>query len=244
VIGTGHFGTVRTAHQKDDATAIVSVKSILKEAIKKDIAHLEEELFIMRSLDHPNIIKFHESFIDHRYVHIVMEYCKGGELFDKIVENEHFNEKYAAELMRQMLSAISHLHELGIVHRDLKPENFLMTDKSANSEVKMIDFGLSKRYASQDKLTTVVGTPYYVAPEVLKGGYGQECDIWSLGVILFVFLCGYPPFEGDSNTAIFKNILGQNLKFDDKEWKNISKEAKDLISKMLDRNTETRLKAS
>ena len=122
----------------------------MKEAIKKDIAHLEEELFIMRSLDHPNIIKFHESYIDHRYVHIVMEYCNGGELFDRIVENEHFDEKYAASLMRQMLSSISHLHEQGIVHRDLKPENFLMADKSATSEVKMIDFGLSKRFAGAE----------------------------------------------------------------------------------------------
>lgn len=243
VIGTGHFGTVRTAHQKDDPENICSVKSILKEAIKKDIKHLEEELFIMRSLDHPNIIKFHESFIDHRYVHIVMEYCKGGELFDRIVENEHFDEKYAADLMRQMLSAISHLHEQGIVHRDLKPENFLMADKTSSSEVKMIDFGLSKRYASQEKLTTVVGTPYYVAAEVLKGSYGKECDVWSLGVILYVFLCGYPPFEGESNTAIFKNILGQKLKFDPKEWSTISDEAKDLITKMLDRNVATRITA-
>ena len=142
-----------------------------------------------------------------------------------------------------MLSAISHLHEQGIVHRDLKPENFLMADKTSSSEVKMIDFGLSKRYASQEKLTTVVGTPYYVAAEVLKGSYGKECDVWSLGVILYVFLCGYPPFEGESNTAIFKNILCQKLKFDPKEWSTISEEAKDLITKMLDRNVATRISA-
>jgi calcium-dependent protein kinase len=119
-----------------------------------------------------------------------------------------------------------------------------MADGTSTSEVKMIDFGLSKRYAGHSKLETVVGTPYYVAPEVLKGSYGMECDIWSLGVILYVFLCGYPPFEGESNTAIFKNILGQKLKFDPKEWSKVSDQAKDLITKMLDRNVDTRITAA
>lgn len=139
-----------------------------------------------------------------------MEYCSGGELFDHIVKYSNFTEGYAAKLMRQMISSIKNLHEHKIVHRDLKPENFLMADKTDDAEIKLIDFGLSKRNLSGgiDKMTTVVGTPYYVAPEVLKGSYGKECDVWSLGVILYVFLCGYPPFEGDNNTAIFKNILG------------------------------------
>jgi len=113
--------------------------------------------------------------------------------------------------MKQMTSSIKHLHEQKIVHRDLKPENFLMADKSESSEIKLIDFGLSKRNLGGGiaKMSTVVGTPYYVAPEVLGGNYGEECDVWSLGVILYVFLCGYPPFEGDNNGIIFKNILGQ-----------------------------------
>ena len=146
MIGGGHFGTVRLATPKNDPHNIVAVKSILKESIKKDIKHLEEELFILRQVDHPNIIHFHQSFIDHRYVHIVMEYCSGGELFDRIVAHSKFNENYASKLMSQMLSAVKHLHDKGIVHRDLKPENYLMMDKSETSEVKLIDFGLSKRY--------------------------------------------------------------------------------------------------
>ena len=146
VIGGGHFGTVRLAHPKNNPQQIVAIKSILKESIKKDIKHLEEELFILRSVDHSNIIKFHQSFIDHRYVHIVMEYCTGGELFDRIVANTKFGESYAKDLMSQMLSAVKHLHDKELVHRDLKPENYLMASNGENSVVKLIDFGLSKRY--------------------------------------------------------------------------------------------------
>ena len=116
--------------------------------------------------------------------------------------------------MRKINSAVKHLHEQKICHRDLKPENFLLSDKTSDAEVKLIDFGLSKRFGIQDKnnkneikLQTVVGTPYYVAPEVLKQNYDKSCDIWSLGIILYIFLCGYPPFEGDDSTEIFRNVL-------------------------------------
>jgi len=111
VLGGGHFGTVRLAAPKENLENKVAIKSILKSQIAKDIKHLEEELFILRNIDHPNIIAFHESFVDHRYVHIVMEACTGGELFDRIVKNQHFSEHYACALMKQMLSALKHLHE-------------------------------------------------------------------------------------------------------------------------------------
>ena len=139
------------------------------------------------------------------------------------------------------------MHEHQICHRDLKPENFLFQEDSNDSEIKLIDFGLSKRFGSmvqtqtKVKLQTIVGTPYYVAPEVLSGDYDSSCDIWSLGIILFILLCGYPPFEGDNNKEIFKNVLKQKLKFEDKDWKNISAEAKDLITKMLDKDPKTRI---
>jgi calcium-dependent protein kinase len=196
------------------------VKSILKDNIKKDVKLLEEELAILTSVDHPNIIKFHETYIDYRYVHIVMELCEGGELFEKIVEMHKFTERQASSLLRKILSAVKHLHDHGICHRDLKPENFLFSDKSTDPEIKLIDFGLSKRFGNNhehdhgEKMHTIVGTPYYVAPEVLKGNYDFACDVWSLGVILYIMLCGYPPFEGDNNKEIFKNVLKQNLEFD------------------------------
>lgn len=165
-----------------------------------------------------------------------MELCDGGELFEKIVEMHKFSEAKAASLMRKILSSVKHLHEHGICHRDLKPENFLFQDKAADAEIKLIDFGLSKRFGAivesdpSEKMHTIVGTPYYVAPEVLKGNYDFECDVWSLGVILFIMLCGYPPFEGDNNKEIFKNVLKQKLEFDPEDWTSISDEAKDLIS--------------
>ena len=133
------------------------------------------------------------------------------------------------------------------MHRDLKPENFLFSDNTPDAEIKLIDFGLSKRFGTtaerKVKLSTVVGTPYYVAPEVLKGDYDNTCDIWSLGIILYIFLCGYPPFEGDSNKEIFRNVLNQNLKFDPEDWQNVSDDAKHLISRMLDKNHRTRISA-
>jgi len=175
-----------------------------------------------------------------------MEYCTGGELFDRIVAAKKFTEKHACDIMEQMLSAVKHLHEHGIVHRDLKPENFLMNDVSEESEVKLIDFGLSKRFSNKDaieKMKTVVGTPYYVAPEVLKGNYDTMCDVWSLGVMLFVFLCGYPPFEGDNNKEIFKNVVKQELEFDPIDWDSVSAEAKDLVSKMLTKDPSKRISA-
>ena len=246
MIGGGHFGTVRTAHLKTDPQIKFAIKSILRENIEKDIKLLEEELFILTQVDHPNIVKFHQSFIDYRYVHIVMEFCTGGELFDRIVAAQKFTEKHAAEIMSQMLSSIKHLHEHNIVHRDLKPENFLMETKDLNSEVKLIDFGLSKRWNTSegaDKMHTVVGTPYYVAPEVLRGEYDKMCDVWSLGIILYVFLCGYPPFEGDNNKEIFKNVLKSKLEFDPADWDTVSNQAKDLVSKMLSKDPKHRISA-
>jgi serine/threonine protein kinase len=141
-----------------------------------------------------------------------MELAEGGELFEAIVASGRFSERRASVLIQKMLSAVKHLHEHKIVHRDLKPENFIFSDNTTDAEIKLIDFGLSKRFGKIDlkekiKLKTVVGTTYYVAPEVLKGDYDNSCDIWSLGIILYIFLCGYPPFEGDNSKEIFRNVL-------------------------------------
>ena len=151
LIGGGNFGTVRLAHNLKDPQMLYAVKSILRSNIKQDVKPLEEELEILRGLDHPNIIKFHETYVDFRYIHIVMELATGGELFDKIVQSKRFSEARAANYMRKIISAVKHLHELKICHRDLKPENFLLSDNSPDAEIKLIDFGLSKRFGIHDK---------------------------------------------------------------------------------------------
>jgi len=184
-----------------------------------------------------------------------MELAEGGELFDKIIKSERFSERRAANYMRKILGAVKHLHEKMVCHRDLKPENFLLSDKSPDAEIKLIDFGLSKRFGILEgsnmlknipkkvDLKTIVGTPYYVAPEVLKQNYDKACDVWSLGIILYIFLCGYPPFEGDNSSEIFRNVLQQNVKFEDEIWRSVSEEAKNLIRRMLDKNPKTRISA-
>jgi calcium-dependent protein kinase len=211
--------------------------------MKKDVAMLESEISILKELDHPNIVRFYETYIDYKYIHIVMQLCTGGELFDRIVKLEKFSEKDAAELMSKILSAVQHLHEHNICHRDLKPENFLFKNNKENAEIKIIDFGLSKKFSKlETDMTTIVGTPFYVAPEVLSGNYDTQCDLWSWGVILYVLLWGYPPFDGDSNKDIFRAILKSKLDFDEDEWGNISGEAKELISKLLEKDPKKRIK--
>jgi len=176
-------------------------------------------------------VKYHATFIDMNYIHIVMEVCKGGELFSKLEQLGKFAEEDAALILKQCLQAVKHLHQNGVCHRDLKPEN-IMFQSEDSKEIKIIDFGLSKRFDGA-AMQSVVGTPYYVAPEILSQEYDYRCDIWSLGIIFYILLCGYPPFNGKTSREVLAQIRRGRVVFDVEEWKDISKEAKDLIKKML-----------
>ncbi len=192
----------------------------------------------MRQADHPNIIKLYEVYEDNRYIYLIMEECTGGELFDRIIERiqkkEIFSEKEAALMFKQMMAAICYCHGQKICHRDLKPENLLFLNNSSDSPLKVIDFGLSKVFGSTDhKMTTKVGTAYYVSPEVLTGDYDEKCDIWSSGVILYILLCGDPPFNGNNDNDIYRKIQAKKFSFPSPKWDNISEDAKDLIRNML-----------
>ena len=161
--------------------------------------------------------------------------CAGGELFDRIVEAEFFSEQMAAQIFRQILLALNYCHSENVVHRDLKPENFLFVDKTEQSDLKIIDFGLSKIMGSGklQRMKTRAGTPYYISPEVLAGSYDISCDMWSAGCMLYILLCGYPPFYGDDNTEILQMVAKGVFDFDGEEWDDISADAKDLIKKLI-----------
>ena len=247
LLGEGHFGTVRKAIRRSDKEPYhyYAIKSIsTKYLSEKDFNDLLKEVDIISGLDHPNIIKFYETYHDKYFFHIVMELCQGKEVFDKIANHGYMPEKKVVNIIFKVLLAIAHCHSRGITHRDLKPENILFESLKPDAEIKLIDFGLSRKYAKDEKMHTVLGTPYYVAPEVLKGEYDEKCDIWSIGAMTYLMLCGDPPFTGSSNNEIFKKIIKNDLKFNPYKWKNISDNAKDFVKLCLKKNASERPSAS
>ncbi|XP_028784881.1 calcium-dependent protein kinase 1-like isoform X2 [Neltuma alba] len=191
----------------------------------------------------PDVISIKGAYEDALAVHVVMELCAGGELFDRIVQRGHYTERKAAQIARTVVGVIEACHSLGVMHRDLKPENFLFTNDQEDSPLKAIDFGLSAFFKPGDIFNDVVGSPYYVAPEVLKKRYGPEADVWSAGVIIFILLSGVPPFWAETEKEIFSEVLHGELDFKSDPWPKISESAKDLVRKMLDRDPSKRLTA-
>ena len=229
-LGKGGYGKVYEIRSKKTGE-IRACKHLSKLNIK-NLEKFKREIEILKKMDHPNIIKLYEVFESERSLYLVMEECKGGEIFDKIIERiqakQMYSEKDAANIIQQVLSCIQYCHNHNICHRDLKPENLLYLNPGSerDNRIKVIDFGLSQ---SADKLKTKVGTAYYVSPEILKGNYTQLCDIWSAGVILYILLTGDPPFNGASDQIIYNKIMKFDFSFPENKWKHISKEAKDLL---------------
>lgn len=250
-LGHGHYGVVRKCRDRGTSEWL-AVKSIKKSKVNRlDI--LKREVNLLREVKHPNIIELKGLHEDEKYLHLVTELCTGGELFDRIIEKTQteddgivcFSEKDASKLVRDVLSAVSYCHdEKGIVHRDLKPENFLFKDHSDNATIKIIDFGLSRHDDDNfGVMKTKVGTPYYVAPEVLERRYTKACDMWSIGVITYILLCGYPPFYGDSDSEIFRSVRAAEYDYPSPEWDSISMVARNFIDGLLKKNPEERFTA-
>jgi len=199
--------------------------------------NVKREIEVMKKLNHKNIICLEDVFEEEGStgkIYMVLEYVGGGELFEHIIGRGNYSENDAAFAVRQIIEAVAYLHSKGIAHRDLKPENLLCTGPN-NEIIKVADFGLSKEYSNQS-LETIVGTPDYVAPEVLRGkGYTNAVDIWSIGVITYVLLCGSPPFysSGNDDKEVYMQILAADFKFFSPDWDNISKEAKSFITCLL-----------
>lgn len=235
-LGKGAFGEVRKALHLESGV-YRAIKIIYKaQASAEEQAKILNEIEILRQLDHPNIVRIYEYFEDNKFIYIVMELIGGGELFDKIQAAHHFSERKAAEYFIQLLGGVNYLHKHNIVHRDLKPENILFDGEL----LKIVDFGTSKMYDTAKKMKKCHGTPYYIAPEVLNGSYTEKCDVWSLGVILYILLSGYPPFNGPTDDDILSAVLKGKFSFEFPEFKNVSDASKRLIKRMLTYNVRDR----
>ena len=233
VIGTGSYGEVRVCFHRESNTKR-AVKIIRKDLLTSESlrASLEKEISILRSLDHPNIIRIYEFFEEVKRLYIVMEHCGGGELFAEIVKRKYLSETHAAHIMQQLLSTLDYLHTRKIIHRDLKPENILLEERHDLMNIKIIDFGAATVYQERP-IIGVVGTMFYIAPEVFHGNYDYACDVWSCGVILYILLAGYPPFDGKSDEEIREKVKSLNFSLTQEPWPHISEGAKELIGKLL-----------
>ncbi|KAJ9146967.1 hypothetical protein P3X46_029179 [Hevea brasiliensis] len=248
LLGHGQFGYTYVATDKASGDR-VAVKRIDKNKMLLPIAveDVKREVRILRELaGHENVVQFYDAFEDDSYVYIVMELCEGGELLDRILakKDSRYTEKDAAVVVRQMLKVAAECHLHGLVHRDMKPENFLFKSAKENSPLKATDFGLSDFIKPGKKFQDIVGSAYYVAPEVLKRRSGPESDVWSIGVITYILLCGRRPFWDKTEDGIFKEVLRNKPDFRRKPWPSISNSAKDFVKKLLVKDPRVRLTAA
>ena len=217
-LGQGSYGEVRECqHKETKAKRAVKIlrKVRLDEAEKK---RMMNEIENLKVLDHPNILRMYESYECEKRYYIVTDISRGGELFDEIAKNRFFTEPNAQQVIKAVLSCIAYLHDRGIMHRDLKPENILLEDTYEYDKIKLIDFGESVKFEPGKPHTDVVGTPYYIAPEVLKKSYDEKCDLWSIGVITYILLSGTPPFGGRNEKQIMQNVQIGKYNFDSAAW--------------------------
>ncbi|KNC53649.1 CAMK/CAMK1 protein kinase [Thecamonas trahens ATCC 50062] len=242
LLGKGSFAEVYDATRKSDG-AELAIKAIDTRASNFEPEDLDIEIKVLMKVNHPNIIKLYEVFESEDHFYMVLEKVDGGELFDHIIERGHYSEATAATIMKQLLSALSHMHSLNLVHRDLKPENLLYhEDANGDITIKIADFGLSAVIDHDKLLTVACGSPGYVAPEILlQRRYNEAVDTWSAGVIMFILLSGLTPFGGNTDRELYRAIVSADYSFDGREWAGISDSAKDLISKMLQVNPSKRI---
>lgn len=249
-VGRGHFGYTCSAKGKKGSFKglDVAVKVIPKSKMTTAIAieDVRREVKILRALTgHKNLVQFYEAYEDEENVYVVMELCKGGELLDKILSRGgKYPEEDARVVLIQILSVVAYCHLQGVVHRDLKPENFLFSSEDENSTLKAIDFGLSDYVKPDERLNDIVGSAYYVAPEVLHRSYGTEADMWSIGVIAYILLCGSRPFWARTESGIFRAVLKADPSFDEAPWPSLSTDAKDFVKRLLNKDYRKRLTAA
>ena len=235
-LGEGSFASVyRVQNRITDSIRAMKIINKSSNISAEDDKEIFNEINILRTLDHPNILKIFEFYSNKESYSIVTELCSGGELFQEIVDKGPFNENYSAYVMFQILSAINYCHNMKIVHRDLKPENILIVDRDKNNypRIKICDFGTSKMFEKGAIQRKLVGSSYYIAPEVLKKHYDEKCDIWSCGVILYILLSGRPPFGGENDKEIMERVAIGKYDLQSSPFNKTSKNCLDLIQKLL-----------
>ncbi|KAI8565119.1 hypothetical protein RHMOL_Rhmol03G0236000 [Rhododendron molle] len=249
-VGRGHFGHTCWAKGKKgelkNQPVAVKIISKAKMTTAISIEDVRREVTILKALSgHKNLVKFYDAFEDANNVYVVMELCEGGELLDRILSRGgRYTEEDAKTIVAQILSVVAYCHLQGVVHRDLKPENFLFTTKSEDAPMKVIDFGLSDFIRPDQRLNDIVGSAYYVAPEVLHRSYSVEADMWSVGVITYILLCGSRPFWARTESGIFRSVLRADPNFDDAPWPGVSAEAKDFVRRLLNKDHRKRMTAA
>lgn len=246
VLGTGAFSTVREGYHRSNSSIGYAVKCINRKKLsEEDEAALLDEVSILQEMKHQHIIRLFDFFDEPSTYYLVMERMRGGELFDRIVAKAYYNEKEARDTCKIVLEAVQYCHSNHVAHRDLKPENLLLLSDVDDSMVKIADFGFAKKVYAPNSLTTQCGTPGYVAPEILEGtAYDERADMWSVGVILYILLGGYPPFIESTQRDLFRKIRKGDYEFHEEYWGTVSAEAKDLISSLLTVDSKVRLTAT
>ncbi|KAL2090508.1 hypothetical protein ACEWY4_012771 [Coilia grayii] len=237
VLGSGSFSQVFLVREKKSGD-FYALKCVKKKLLHH--SNLENEITVLRRIKHSNVIGLHDFYETRTHYYLVMELVSGGELFDRIIDRGMYTERDASDVIRQVLEAVSYLHQNSIVHRDLKPENLLYYSPEENAKIMISDFGLSKM-ADHGVMSTRCGTPGYVAPEVLaQKPYSKAVDCWSIGVITYILLCGYPPFYEENETKLFSKIMKADYAFHTPYWDDISESAKDFIRSMMEKNPKKR----
>ena len=239
VLGQGAYAQVRRATEKRTGEPR-AIKILLKHSLSPtEVPPLE--LQILRSLDHPNILRLFHVYEDRTRFYIVTEYCSGGELFARLARRKRFHECEAALVMYQLMCAVAYCHRRKVIHRDLKPENILLEDGEGRMRIRVADFGSSTFFSTNHKLNGRIGTPYYIAPEVLSGSYDQKCDVWSCGIIMYVLLTGRAPYPCASTNEVLRHVSGGEVDLDTQE---ISPKARELLGKMLSVSLKDRITAA
>mmetsp|Transcript_141 Transcript_141/g.212 ORF Transcript_141/g.212 Transcript_141/m.212 type:complete len:368 (-) Transcript_141:629-1732(-) len=251
-LNRGAYGVVRQCVKKETQD-LFAVKTIPKLKDLGNIKDIQAEISTLKFLSHSNVMKLEEVYENENAFHLITPLYRGGTLFDRIFQASKsrkgcLSEEEAAILTKQMLCAIAYCHSQGVVHRDVKPENFMFETKDSEAQLILIDFGYARKCGLKNSpayMKTLLGTPEYIAPEVVLGRYTRKCDVWSVGVIVYTMLCGSLPFSSKENNEVdlFAQICEAKISFQEKQWANVSSEAKNFVKTLLCKNQTKRPEA-